>query len=151
MKTIARNVLSVILGYIIGSVVNMTVLYAGMAIIPLPDGADVSTPDGLRESMSLFTPANFLPPLMAHAIGTFFGAFVAAKISVSHRMKMAFCTGGLFFLGSTAMIVQLGGPPWFIGSDLVLAYFPTAYLGGRLATGRNRSADRASEESTASN
>jgi hypothetical protein len=42
-----------------------------------------------------------------------------------------------FLLGGIAMILNCGGPAWFIATDLLLAYLPMAYLGGFLA-GRKR-------------
>ena len=84
MNPIARNILAVIIGFVVGSLVNMALVNVGPSVIPLPEGADVSTMDSLRASMKLFTPVNFLFPFLAHALGTLTGAFVAAKLAVSH-------------------------------------------------------------------
>jgi hypothetical protein len=133
MLTIIRNILAVILGFFLGSVVNMAIISLGPFVIPLPRGADVSTMEGLQESMKLFTPANFLVPLLAHALGTLVGAFVAAKIAASHKRKFAIGVGVLFLLGGLAMVALVGGPTWFIAADLLLAYIPMALLGAYLA------------------
>ena len=77
MNPILRNTLAVIGGFVVGSVVNMVIVNTGPIVIPLPEGADVSTMEGLRESMKLFTPVNFICPFLAHALGTLIGAFVA--------------------------------------------------------------------------
>ena len=90
--------------------------------------------EALRESMKHMAPINFLFPFKGHAVGTLVGAFVAAKLAVSHKTKIALAIGGLFLLGGIAMILNCGGPLWFIVSDLVLAYIPMALLGGFLAT-----------------
>lgn len=133
MKAIARNILAVIAGFVFGSLVNMVLVNIGSLVVPLPEGADVSTMDGLRESMKLFSPLNFIFPFLAHALGTFAGAFVAAKIATSHPMKFALAIGVLFLLAGISMIYMCGGPVWFIASDLLLAYIPMGYLGGVLA------------------
>ena len=133
MYTVARNSTAVIIGFVAGSLVNIALVNIGPSVIPLPAGADVSTMESLRDSMSLFTPANFLVPFLAHALGTLTGAFIAAKVGVSHEMKLAIGVGVLFLMGGIAAISMLGGPLWFNVSDLLLAYIPMAFLGAILA------------------
>lgn len=136
MSPIVRNILAVVGGWFIGSVVNMALVNIGTSVVPLPEGADTSTMDGLRESMKLFEPANFLFPFLAHALGTLAGAFVAFKVAVSHQMKLAVGVGVLFLIGGITMVVLTGGPAWFVAADLILAYIPMGILGGVLAGGR---------------
>lgn len=133
MIPIFRNILSPIVGFVVGSVVNVLLVNAGPHVVSLPEGADVSTMEGLRESMVLFEPVNFLFPFLGHALGTLTGAFIAAKLAASHKMKFAVAVGVCFLLGGIMMVRMLGGPLWFNASDLLLAYIPMAYLGGMLA------------------
>jgi hypothetical protein len=135
MNPIARNILALLAGLVVGSAVNMGLVHVGTSVVPLPEGTDVSTMEGLRESMKVFTPVNFLFPFLAHALGTLAGALVAAKFAVSHHMKFALGIGVCFLIGGITMVVQCGGPAWFIGSDLLLAYIPMGLLGGILAGG----------------
>lgn len=83
--------------------------------------------------MKLFTPVNFIFPFLAHALGTFAGAFVAAKLAASHSMKFALGIGVFFLLGGIAVVSMLGGPLWFNVADLLVAYIPMSYLGAVLA------------------
>jgi hypothetical protein len=136
MNPIARNILAAIGGFVIGSVVNLGLITLGMSVVPLPEGTDVSTMAALRESMKLLPPVNFIFPLLAHAVGTITGAFVAAKLAASHHRKFAIGIGVCFLIGGIAMIVNCGGPVWFIAADLLLAYIPMALLGGFLAGGK---------------
>lgn len=133
MKTIARNVGAVIAGIVIGSVVNMALVNLGPVVVPLPEGADVSTPEGLRDSMRLFGPANFLFPFLGHALGTLAGAFVAAKLAATRKFVLAMIVAVFFLAGGIAATIMLGGPAWFIAADLLLAYIPMGVLGARLA------------------
>ena len=137
MKPIARNILAAIAGFAVGSLVNIGLVNIGSSVVPLPEGADVSTMEGLRDSMELFTPVNFLFPFLAHALGTLIGAFVAAKLAVSHHMKIAIGIGVFFLVGGAMMISMVGGPAWFNVCDLLLAYIPMGILGGILAGGKN--------------
>lgn len=133
VKRIAWNTLAFVSGIILGSVANIVLVNVGPVIAPLPEGADVTSMDGVRESMRLFTPMNFLFPFLGHAIGTLVGAFIAAKLAASHRFKLAMGIGVFFLLGGIAAIRMIGGPIWFQIADLVLAYIPMAYLGWSLA------------------
>jgi hypothetical protein len=138
IKPVVKNILAVIIGIVIGGVVNMLIVNIGPSVIPLPAGADVSTMDNLRESMKLFTPINFISPFLAHALGTLVGAFIAAKFAASHHVKLAMLIGVFFLLGGIAAVNMLGGPMWFNVTDLLLAYIPMSLLGALLA-GRLRS------------
>ena len=136
MNPIARNILAVIAGFVVGSLVNMGLINIGPSVIPLPEGADVTTMESLSESMKLFTPVNFIFPFLAHALGTLAGAFVAAKLAASHHMKFALGIGVCFLIGGITAVSMLGGPLWFNVSDLLLAYIPMGFLGGILAGGK---------------
>ena len=136
MNPIARNILAAIAGFLIGSVVNLGLVTLGMSVISLPEGTDVSNMEAVRESMKTLPPVNFIFPLLAHALGTLAGAFVAARLAASHPMKLAMGMGVIFLLGGIAMVLNCGGPVWFIAVDLLLAYIPMALLGGFLAGGK---------------
>lgn len=62
MNPILRNILAVVVGAILGSVVNMGFIMVSGSIIPPPDGADVTTMEGLEASMHLFQPKHFIFP-----------------------------------------------------------------------------------------
>ena len=136
MNPIVKNVLAVISGIVVGSLVNMGLINIGPLVVSLPEGADISTMENLRDSMYLFTPINFLFPFLAHALGTLCGAFVTAKVAASHQVKLAIGIGVFFLIGGVTMVSMLGGPMWFNVSDLLLAYIPMGYLGGFLARGK---------------
>ena len=142
MNPIARNILAAIVGFVIGGVVTLGLVTIGMSVVPLPEGTDVSTMEALRESMKLLAPVNFIFPLLAHALGTLTGTFVAAKLAASHHMKFAFGIGVSFLIGGIAMILNCGGPVWFIASDLLMAYVPMTFLGGFLAASSRDSSPR---------
>jgi len=129
MNNTVRNVLAIIIGLVIGMIVNMGLVNIGPSIIPMPTGTDVITMEGLKESMKLFEPINFLFPFLAHALGTLVGAFVAAKMAVNNHLLSAMIIGFIFLIGGISMVYMVGGPLWFIVFDLVLAYLPMAYLG----------------------
>ncbi|HBQ60726.1 MAG TPA: hypothetical protein DD671_14190 [Balneolaceae bacterium] len=132
MKKIIRKILAVLTGIVIGGTVNMSIIMISGSVIPPPAGADVTTMEGLQESMHLFQPKHFLMPFLAHALGTFVGALFTAFIVTSHKMEYALSIGVFFLLGGIANVVMLPSPTWFAIADVVLAYIPVAYSAGWL-------------------
>lgn len=130
--SIIRNILAIPAGLVLGSVVNMALVNAGPFVFAPPEGADITTLEGLRATIHLFQPQHFLFPFLGHALGTLAGASVAGAIATTHSMRFALVVGCLFLAGGIANIVMLGGPGWFIALDLVAAYLPMAWLGGRM-------------------
>ena len=129
MHPIIRNILALIAGVIIGSTVNMSLIMVSGTIIPPPNGADVTTMEGLQATMHLFEPKHFLFPFLAHALGTLVGAFLAATIAASHKFKFALAIGVFFLAGGIANVLLLPSPIWYTVLDLTLAYLPMAYIG----------------------
>jgi hypothetical protein len=92
-----RNLLAVIAGLVVGSVVNMAIITVGSMVIPPPTGIDMTDMDKFAENLKLLGPAHFIAPWLAHALGTLVGAFTAAKVAAGHKMKLALGIGILFF------------------------------------------------------
>lgn len=136
MNPIVRNVLAVLAGAIVGSVVNMSLIMISTSIIPAPVGTDVTTPEGLKAALPLFEPKHFLFPFLAHAVGTLVGAVVAALIAGSNKFRIALVIGFLFLIGGITNAIMLPAPMWFIAVDLILAYIPMAWIGGKIGAGR---------------
>lgn len=130
-KTI-QNIVAVVAGMIIGSTVNMGIIFISGSIIPLPAGADNTTMDGLKESIPLFEAKHFLFPFIAHATGTFAGACVSAGLSRNKKVTRALIVGALFFIGGVANFFMLPAPVWFVVVDLIFAYIPVSYMAGKI-------------------
>ncbi len=133
MGTIIRNILAVIVGFVAGSIVNMSLIVISGQVIPPPEGADITTMEGLKASMHLFEPKHFLFPFLAHALGALVGALIAALLAASQKMTLALVVSALFLLGGIVNIAILPSPAWFSALDLIAAYLPMGWLGGKLA------------------
>ncbi|MDI5895587.1 hypothetical protein [Flavobacterium algoritolerans] len=136
MNPIIKNILALLAGIVIGSSVNMGIILISGSIIAPPEGADVTTTEGLKASIHLFQPKHFIFPFLAHALGTFVGAFVAALLAETHKMKLALSIGVFFLLGGIVSVFMLPSPTWFTIVDLVGAYIPMAYFAGSLVVKR---------------
>jgi|SRR5690606_20770155 len=135
MKPIIRNILAVIAGWIVGSIVNMGLIKLGYGIYPI-EGVDPNDMNALAEVMPSLSFEYFIFPFLGHAIGTFAGAMVAALIAFNHKMKIALCIGVIFLAGGIIAAYLIPAPGWFIVADLLLAYIPMAWLGGKLVAKR---------------
>lgn len=132
MHPILRNILAVIVGILVGMFVNMGIILISGSMIPPPEGADVTTMEGLKASLHLFEPKHFIMPFLAHALGTFGGALIAGVFATKHQITFGLVIGGFFLLGGIANVFMLPGPTWFNIIDVTFAYLPMGYLAGRL-------------------
>lgn len=129
-----RNILAIIAGVVVGSTVNMGVIQISGAIIPPPEGVDNTTMEGLKASMHLLEPKHFIFPFVAHALGTMIGAIVAALVVVNRKMKFAMAIGVIFLVLGISTVFMIPAPTWFSITDVLGAYLPFAWVGGKLAT-----------------
>ena len=139
MPKFLRMLLAVIVGFVLGTVVNMALITVSGKVIAPPAGADVTTMDGLKASLHLFEARHFIFPFLAHALGTLVGALVACWLAPAKSPIPAYIVGGLFLLGGIANAFMLAAPAWFIAIDLLFAYLPAAWLGQALAKRMSRS------------
>ena len=131
MKPIIKNILAIILGWIVGSIVNMGLVNLGHKIFPL-EGINSNNMEALASVMPTLTYEYFIFPFLAHALGTLTGAATASMIAATQKMKFAMAIGLLFLLGGIFVNYLIPGPIWFTLTDLALAYIPMAWLGGKI-------------------
>ncbi|MBL4707281.1 MAG: hypothetical protein JKY48_02420 [Flavobacteriales bacterium] len=132
MKNVFRNIAAVLIGLVIGSIVNSGIIDLSGNLVALPEDVDPNDIESIKANIHLYDPIHFLFPFLAHTLGTLAGAIVATLIAVSHKLKLAMSIGFVFLLGGIAINVMLAGPIWFTILDLVLAYLPMAWLGRSL-------------------
>ncbi len=129
MNPALRNILAVIIGTVACLMLNGLLLGVMMKVIPTPSGFDPNDPStyGLLENRHL------LSPFIAHAVPSLIGGFLAALIAATRKMSFALVVGGLHLLGGIAAAFMIPAPAWFIALDLIVAYLPMAWIGGKLA------------------
>ena len=133
MNPIVRNILAVVVGALVGGVLNLQIIKNGGIIIPPPEGLIPGDMESLKEMMPSFGPEQFVVPFAAHALGTLVGAWLASMIAATHKMKFAMAIGVWFLIGGIAMSFMLPAPLWFSAVDILLAYIPMGFLGWKLA------------------
>ena len=127
MRRTLKNIGIVILGIIIGMIVNIGLIILGGTIFVLPEN---------------FEPMNamnwdvkyFIFPFLAHSIGTLSGAFIVSKLSNKSSIILPLIVGLYFFSGGIYMVTILPAPTWFVLLDVILGYIPMALLGWKIST-----------------
>ena len=133
---ILRNILAVIVGFMLGNVVNMLVLTGGHALMPPPAGFNSSSMEGVASTINLLTPVDFIVPFLAHALGAFAGVLTAMFLAASSHKTIAAILGVLFLAGGVVANVMIPAPIWYRITDILLAYVPMAFLAYRLTRTR---------------
>ena len=126
MKQTLKNIAIVILGIIVGMIVNIGLIILGGLIFPPSEN---------------FEPMNamnwdfkyFIFPFLAHSIGTLSGALIVSKLSNKSSIILPLIVGLYFLMGGIYMITILPAPMWFVLLDVILGYIPMALLGWKLA------------------
>ena len=126
MKQVLKNIAIVILGIIIGMIINIGLIILGGIIFPPSES---------------FEPMNainwdykyFIFPFLAHSIGTLSGAFIVSKLSKRFSIILPLIVGFYFLSGGIYMIKILPAPTWFILLDVILGYIPMALLGWKIS------------------
>ena len=132
MNPILKNILAVFAGFIGGSIINKGLINLGHKLLPV-EGLDPNNMTQLAEVMPTLEPKYFIFPFLAHALGTLVGAFIAYKIAATHKMKFALGVGLIFLIFGIMVSFIIPAPTWFVATDIILAYIPMAWLGGKLA------------------
>jgi len=128
-----RNFFGVILGIVLGGAVNMGIIMISSKIIPPPAGTDLTTAEGLNAAMPMLEAKHFIMPFLAHALGTFVGAFAAASMAATRKNVIAIVIGCVNLFGGIWAVAIIPAPVWFDVVDLALAYLPMAFLAHKFA------------------
>ena len=121
-----KNILSIILGIIVGMVCNIGLIILGGFIFIVPPSMNPID----ATHWPLFY---FIFPFLAHSIGTLVGAFVASKFSKNNSIIIPMFVGLYFLSGGMYMVSIFPAPLWFILCDLTLCYIPMALVGWNLS------------------
>jgi hypothetical protein len=129
---ILRNAFGLIVGVIVGSLLNMALVTLGPQVIPPPEGVDLTDVEALKNSAHLLVPKHFVFPFLAHALGTLVGSLIAFLIATDRKIIFGMAVGGFFLVGGIMASAMIPAPIWFVVLDLVAAYIPMAWLGTRI-------------------
>ena len=63
---IVRNIAAVLLGIIIGSIVNMSIISLGPLLVGVPEGVNPQDIESIKRNLHLYEAKHFLIPILAH-------------------------------------------------------------------------------------
>ena len=110
---------------------GITVLQSiGHQIYPPPEGIDPADREAFAEVVRQMPVPALLLVVAAYAVGTFFGAWLAARIA--GRPFPALLVGGVMMLAGISNLALVPHPLWFMVLS-VLVFVPSAWLASRVA------------------
>lgn len=128
-----RNIGAVVLGLIVGMIVNVVILQLNSALFPLPEGIDPTDYEALRTVMQSMPALAWVGVILAHLGQAFVGGWVAARIGVDRPVLLALIVGALSLAGGVANAVMLSTPAWtWVEMPL---YLVVAWLAGKQVEG----------------
>ncbi len=134
-----RNIGAVVLGMIVGMVVNMALISLnGYVLFPMPEGMDMYDPEQLSGYIETLPAAGMILPILAHLGQAFVGGWVAARLGASKPMVLAMIIGVLSLVGGIMNAMSIPLPAWtWIEMPL---YLVVAWFAGSLEVKRRASA-----------
>jgi hypothetical protein len=137
MNHTLRNIIAVIVGWIIGSVINMSLINLGNMVHPI-EGIDTNNMQELSNAYASLSIEYFVFPFLAHALGTLVGAFIATIIAKKNKKLLSLIVGIIFLLGGIVVSIMIDSPLWFTIFDLLLAYIPMSMIGYKVGLRFNK-------------
>lgn len=134
-----RTLLAIVAGLITAMLVIFGVEAAGLIFFPPPAGVPLDTEADLARLVAMSPPVAKAWLVFGWALGSFAGAWVAARISRGHR-RIAALAVALFIVAGTVMnAMVIAHPPWMNLLGILLPV-PLALLAARLAKAGKASA-----------
>jgi hypothetical protein len=130
-----RTLLAIVAGLITAMLVIFGVEAAGMLLFPPPAGMPLETEADLAKLVAMASPAAKAWLVFGWALGSFVGAWVAARISRQHR-RIAALAVALFIVAGTVMNAMVIAHPLWVNLLGILLPVPLALLAARLAESR---------------
>jgi hypothetical protein len=133
---VVRSIVGVFAGLVVCVILIGVIEYAACAVHPAPKGFDFSDREQLRAHVENAPLSALLLVLAAYAVGTFVGAYMAARVAGRAPLVHAAIVVAPFFVGSVMNLRAMPWlPVWFAVVNLVM-FAPIAWLAAWLARPR---------------
>ena len=125
-----RDIIAVLVGWVVGMAANMAFFFLIAKLYPMPDAVTFDDKDGFAAYIETLPMTAFLIVLVAHLSQAFFGGLVAAKISKKRPTTVAMIVGVLSLIGGYINMQSIPLPTWmWIEMPLYLVFaWLAAYL-----------------------
>lgn len=142
MQSILRSISSVLMGFVTGFVIITLMEFANARLFPVPAGVDVTDPVALRAALGTRPAYSLALVIVGWALGTFAGAWVAARRVPELKILNGLIVGVIFLAGAITNMLEIPHPIWFWIAGLAV-FLPAAFLGANLAARGARPVPRA--------
>lgn len=115
-----KRILALPAGLGVAMALTMTVERAGHALLPAPPPPATQDPQVFAAYMASLPVSAFLMVLLAHAAGTFAGAFTARRMGGPAGSRLALVVGLVMVAGAVANLLTIPHPGWFALADIAL-------------------------------
>lgn len=133
MRGLGRSILAILVGVLVAGLMIAGIEWISAQLYPLPPGLDRGDPEAMREHVRQLPSTAFGLVVLAWAVGTFTGAFLAARIARRSPLLHGLTIGGLFLVAGAVNMLLLPHPAWMWIAG-VFAFLGGGYLGGRLGS-----------------
>lgn len=130
-----RSILAVALGFVLGIVLIAVMQSLGHFIYPPPEDLDLTNPEALKNLIDSAPVGALLLVVLAYAVGSFGGGWLAARLAQKSHILHGMIVGGLLMTAGIMNLLMIPHPLWFWIVS-VAAYFPAAYAGARFGQRR---------------
>ncbi len=107
-----RDIIAVLVGWIVGMVSNMAFVFLNVALYSMPEGVTFDDKEGFAAYLETLPLTAFLIVLVAHLSQAFFGGLAAAGISRKRTMTVAMIIGVLSLIGGYINMQSIPLPTW---------------------------------------
>jgi len=128
-----RSVLSVVAGFVVAAIVVGLLEAVSHQLFPPPAGINLHDPEQLKTIIDKLPPGAIVMVLVAWAVGSLAGGFVAALSANRNRLAHAGVVGCLQMLAGGITMLMIRHPTWFVIAAFLIVV-PSALLGALLAT-----------------
>lgn len=128
----ARNVISIITGLVVGLIVVAGIQMINYGLFPLPPGLDPGDREGMLEHIKGLPTLAYIILLVSHLAGSFMASITACKIATNQFLKIALGLGIFFMIMGIINMIRIPHPMWFMILDSCI-YVPAAYLGYKIS------------------
>lgn len=125
---VLKRILSVILGFIVASIVIFAFEWIGTYLHPSLQHIDPKDPKAIADMMNQMPFTAFLWLLFGYVVGSFVGGLTATMISGRQNFIPSIIVGIILTAGGIINVVTIPHPFWFVVISN-LAYLPFAWFG----------------------
>jgi hypothetical protein len=135
MSPMGRSILAVLLGVVVGGLLIATVEFVSHLIYPPQPDLDPAGIEALKAAIANDPVGALLFILLAWALGSLGGGWIAASIARRSHTRHALIVGAILMVMGILNMVMIPHPLWFWLAALVL-FLPASYLGAKLGRPR---------------